>query len=105
MGLFRNSLDTTLDNVFIVLNSKESLKVKDEAYEFKKTLHEASKTKNVYVIYRGDAFNQTLEDNVRFISIPDYKDVYKDNFLNDYRYLMININGKDVKYTYKKLFN
>ncbi len=102
---FRNSLDTTLDNVFIVLNSKESLKVKDEAYEFKKTLHEASKTKNVYVIYRGDAFNQTLEDNVRFISIPDYKDVYKDNFLNDYRYLMININGKDVKYTYKKLFN
>ncbi|WP_099190248.1 phosphodiester glycosidase family protein [Tepidibacter mesophilus] len=101
----RNSINTKADNIFIVLNSKESLKIKEEAYEFKRTLHETSKNKNVYVIYRGDAFNQTLEDNVRFISIPDYKDVYKNNFLNDYKYLMVNINGKDIKYTYKKVFN
>ncbi|CAH2211870.1 phosphodiester glycosidase family protein [Tepidibacter aestuarii] len=102
---FRNSLDTTLDNIFIVLNSKESLKIKDEAYEFKRTLHEASKDKNVYVVYRGNDFNQTVEDNVRFISIPDYKDVYKNDFLNDYRYLLINIDGTDIEYTYRKLFN
>ncbi|WFD10052.1 phosphodiester glycosidase family protein [Tepidibacter hydrothermalis] len=100
---FRNSLNTTLDNVFIVLNSKESLKVKDEASEFKRSLHEASKNKNIYVIYRGNDFNQTVENNVRFISIPDYKDVYKDNLLNDCRYLLINIDGTDIKYTYKKV--
>lgn len=102
---FRNSLNTTLDNIFIVLNSKESLKVKDESFEFKKTLQEASKNKNVYVIYRGDAFSQIVENNVRFISIPDYKDVYKDNVLNDYRYLLVNINGTDINYSYEKLFD
>lgn len=102
---FRNSLDTTLDNVFIVLNSKESLKLKNEAFEFKKSLHEASKNKNIYVIYRGDTFNQTVENNIRFISIPDYNDVYKDNFLNDYKYLLVNINGTDINYTYEKLFD
>ncbi|MEJ8552643.1 phosphodiester glycosidase family protein [Tepidibacter sp. Z1-5] len=101
---FRNSLNTTADNIFIVLNSKESLKIKEEALEFKKSLHKASKDKNVYVIYRGDAFNQILEDNVRFISIPDYNNVYKNSFSNDFRYLLINVNGTDVKYTYKKLF-
>lgn len=102
---FRNSLDTTLDNIFIVLNSKESLKVKDEASEFKRTLHEASKDKNIYVIYRGNDFTQTLEDEVRFISIPDYKDVYKNDLLNDYKYLLVNINGEDITYTYRNIFN
>jgi exopolysaccharide biosynthesis protein len=101
----KNSLDTSLDNIFIVLNSKDSLKLKDEIETFKKTLYEKGFEKNIYVIYKGNEFSQIVEGNVRYISIPDYKNVYKDDFLNDYKYLLINIKDDEIKYTYKNILD
>lgn len=101
----KNSLNTPLNNIFVVLNSKSQLTSGEENEIFKKTLYEKALQKNVYVIYRGNDFSQTVEGNVRYISIPDYESMYKNNFSTDYKYLLINIKDNNIKYSYKNIFN
>ena len=99
-----SSLNSDYDNIVVVFNSKEQLKFDKEAELFKKKVYEKAKDKNIYVVYRGSGFSQTVEGNARYISIPDYGDLHKGNYKNDYRYLVMNINGDDVKYGYKNIF-
>ncbi len=104
----KDSLDnTSLNNIFLVFNEKpvkkEDAFSKEEDALFKKTLYEKGQNKNIYVIYRGDTFSQTVEGNVHYITIPDYDNVYKGDLQKDYKYLLINTKTNEVKYTYKNI--
>ena len=103
-AFLEDSLDSDYDNIVVVFNSKEQIGFDEEAKLFKSSIYENAKDKNIYVVYRGSSFSQTVEGNARYISIPDYDDLHKGDYKTDYRYLVMNIDGENVKYGYMNIF-
>ncbi|AHM55608.1 hypothetical protein EAL2_c03050 [Peptoclostridium acidaminophilum DSM 3953] len=97
-------LSSNYKNVIVVFTSKSQLGFADEVNIFKDNVYQAAKDKNICVVYKGSEFSQTVEGNARYVSIPDYADLSKGDFWNDYKYLAINIKPDGIKYGHVNIF-
>jgi Exopolysaccharide biosynthesis protein related to N-acetylglucosamine-1-phosphodiester alpha-N-acetylglucosaminidase len=97
-------LSSNYKNVVVVFTSKSQLGFAEEVRLFKENVYHAAKDKNICVVYKGSEFSQTAEGNARYVSIPDYADLGKGDFWNDYKYLAINIKPDGIKYGHLNIF-
>ena len=101
------------DNLFIILPKpvwgSDGFKDVKEATLFEETLKEFKKNtgKNVWIIYNGKSkFYTTLNDEIRYITTygtdveGNTNDIY-----NDFGFISIMVNGKEVNYQFKNLIN
>ncbi|MBE7010322.1 MAG: phosphodiester glycosidase family protein [Ruminococcaceae bacterium] len=96
-------------NLFLFLNNADISASNTEIKFFKRMLTEASQKCNaVYVFSGGDKNESVMEDGVRYITTagitenislkPSYTSMY------DIRYYLVTVNGNDVSYELKSLF-
>lgn len=104
---FKESVDKSLDNVFIFLDRNYITNHPTEMIVFKNIVETASKNgKNVYVFGGGFVNKNTVENGVRYINTAG---VFPSISLNGtsvsyVKYVLVTVNGNDVTYEYKSVF-
>lgn len=111
---FKNSIENIKNkNVFIFLpkplTGKNGFTDVYEAQLFKDMLTEqlAKKGKSVFVFYNDENTASDMDRGVRYISTPGIKEVDTNNIINlvkDYKYILVTVNGDEVSYEIKSLF-
>ncbi len=92
-------------NVFILLNEKEDFVSDIDREAFYSMLEQASETKNVFVIYRGDENFTTMKHGARFISVSNSKtEKMLHKSIETSAYLSFDITENDVSYSFRKIF-
>ncbi|KAB3534179.1 phosphodiester glycosidase family protein [Alkaliphilus pronyensis] len=105
-----NKLNTTeKENIFIVLPSPvwgdNGFSDQLELKLFTETLtKEAEKGKNIYVLYGGTKAQVKIQDGVRYISTGKYNNDTNISPSENYKYIEFNIDGNNVTYELKPLF-
>ncbi|HHW57510.1 MAG TPA: phosphodiester glycosidase family protein [Clostridia bacterium] len=101
------------DNLFILLpkpiGGTEGFKDTREAALFEDTLKEFRKNtgKNVWIIYNSkNKFYTILNDEIRYITTygTDW-DGPSNDIYNDFRFISVMVNGKEINYQFKNLIN
>lgn len=91
--------DVDYDNIFIILSSKNELNFELEKKYIRKVLDENSKDKNINIIYNSNKFDSYIINNVSYFEIPQFDYLDKGNYKEDYKYLIISIDGDEIKYS------
>ena len=112
---FKNNLsDIAHKNVFIFLPKPlMGEKGATDSYEsqlFKDILTEelAKKGHNVFVFYNDDETNCVIYRGVRYVSVSGIKEVNLENItslVKEYQYIEMTVNGDEVSYQIKSIFN
>ncbi|SHH48573.1 phosphodiester glycosidase family protein [Tepidibacter thalassicus] len=98
-------------NIFILLprplesNVKGGFKDIYELQLFKDTLYEnlVKQNKNVFVFYNNDKFNINVENGIRYIGTPKFPNTTRD--LSKFKYIEVIVNGENVTYQEKNVFD
>lgn len=98
----KNALASSDKDVVILMNGKFDL-TPSEKKIFRKLVNEASKEKNIYVVYYGSGFGSYAEGSVSYISILDNA-IAKGSTDTDYRMLSFRKQNGKLIYSFEKLF-
>ncbi len=111
---FKNAIEEINNkNVFIFLpkplTGEDGFTDIREAQLFKDMLTErlAKKGKNVFVFYHHNKTEHNIDRGVRYISIPGIMSVNADNIealVEGYKYVLVTVNGDEMSYEIKNLF-
>jgi hypothetical protein len=102
------------DNVFIAmpspLDGENGFTDKLEANLLKDMLTEEivqKQNKNVFFLYNGNENNNTIYRGIRYLSTVGIEDIHTDNLvqkIDDLQYILITVDGTNVTYEIKRLF-
>jgi len=99
--IIQQALNQPTTNLVICMNSK--LQVSGNSFDiFRKTVHQASKTKNIYIVEKKGEFSSYQEGNISRISVKDLN--ASGSQLSDIKYLVFQENNGVLQYEFKTLF-
>lgn len=99
--IIQQALNQPTTNLVICMNSK--LQVSGNSFDiFRKTVHQASKTKNIYIVEKKGEFSSYQEGNISRISVKDLN--ASGSQLSDIKYLVFQENNGVLQYEFKSLF-
>ncbi len=97
-----NALNSSVSNLVIFTNSKVNLSGKPLEI-FQKLVHNASKTKNIYIVEKNGSYGSYQEGLVSRISVKDINMTSMDN-LSNFKYLVFYEKQGVLYYTFRTLF-
>ena len=99
--IIQQALNQPTTNLVICMNSK--LQVSGNSFDiFRKMVHQASKTKNIYIVEKKGEFSSYQEGNISRISVKDLN--ASGSQLSDIKYLVFQENNGVLQYEFKSLF-
>ncbi len=99
--IIQQALNQPTTNLVICMNSK--LQVSGNSFDiFRKTVHQASKTKNIYIVEKKGEFSSYQEGNISRIAVKDLN--ASGSQLSDIKYLVFQENNGVLQYEFKSLF-
>lgn len=97
-----SGLSGSSKNVIIMLNSKMKLGVSEMAV-LRNMLKEASDSKNIFVVSRGDDYSSYAEGNVSYITMRDFSAIGSGKEEN-YKLLVFKATSSSMNYGFQNLF-
>lgn len=97
----RNATSSNLNNLVIMTNSKINLSGKSLEV-FQNIVHEAAKTKNIYIVEKRGSNSSYQEGSISRISVRDIKNL-SDGSLSDIKYLAFQEENGVLYYSFKSL--
>ena len=99
--IIQQALNQPTTNLVICMNSK--FQVSGNSFDiFRKMVHQASKTKNIYIVEKKGEFSSYQEGNISRISVKDLN--ASGSQLSDIKYLVFQENNGVLQYEFKSLF-
>ena len=99
----KNALASSDDYVIIMMSTDFNLESSEKRI-FRKLVNDASKAKNIYVVYTGASFKSHVEGNVSYISVMDNATA-KGNDESSFRMLSFRKQDGKLLYSFERLFN
>lgn len=97
----KSALSSNNKNIIIMMNSANNMDVTEKAV-FRKLVQEASKSKNIFVVNKGNEYSSYAEGNVSYITTRDFSQI-KASKEDDYKLLVFKQNASDLSYSFVKI--
>ncbi|MGB5823357.1 MAG: phosphodiester glycosidase family protein [Proteocatella sp.] len=98
----KSGLSGSGQNVIIMMNSKMNLGVSEKAV-FRKVVQDASSSKNIFVVSKGEEYSSYAEGNVSYITMRDFSSI-KAGKEENYKLLVFKKTGTGMTYGFLSLF-